>query len=309
MNLRIFRKRNRLLHPIKAKTLKPTGIALVLILVSFQVCSSPEKEFHTQKILNPKGIPVLIYHEIVTEENREPGETVISLKKFEEQMEYLSSHGYHPISMKELLLYMKKGTAVPDRSIVLNFDDGWKNVLNAVPALKKHSFPASFWIISGPKGIGNGEYLEWSDIKELAANPLFEIGSHTYSHPWNPKDNLVTWVDHKVPGKGNKEALFELKQSKKILEEKLGVSIDYLAWPCGWYNPTLIQLAKNSGYKALLTTEDGANLPGGDPFQVKRIFIDGKCDLATFIEQLENPRYIVCQKNQKSTQGNSPYSY
>ncbi|AOP36000.1 polysaccharide deacetylase [Leptospira tipperaryensis] len=287
-----------------------TGFGFVLILLSFHVfCSSPEKESNTAKVSNLKGIPVLIYHEIVTEEDRVPGETVISLEKFKEQMDYLSSHGYHPISMKELLLYMKKGTALPDRSIVLNFDDGWKNVLNAVPILKKHSFPASFWIIAGPKGIGNGEYLEWSEIRELAGNPLFEIGSHTYSHPWNPKDNLVTWVDHKVPNKGKKEALFELKESKKILESKLGIPINYLAWPCGWYNEKLVQLAKQSGYKALLTTEEGANQPGADPLHIKRIFIDGKCDLATFIEQLENPRYIVCQKTQKSTQGNSPYSY
>ncbi|RHX86892.1 polysaccharide deacetylase family protein [Leptospira stimsonii] len=293
-----------------SKILNFSRFGLVLILLSyFAFCSAPAKESNTSKVSNTKGIPVLIYHEIVTENDREPGETVISLKKFEEQMEYLSSHGYHPISMKELLLYMKKGTTLPDRSIALNFDDGWKNALNAVPILKKHSFPASFWIISGPKGIGNGVYLEWSDIKELSANPLFEIGSHSYSHPWDPKDNLVTWVDKKVPGKSVKEALFELRESKKILEEKLGIPIDYLAWPCGWYNETLVQLAKRSGYKALLTTEDGANVPGDDPFHVKRIFIDGKCDLATFVEQLENPRYIVCQKTQKSTQGNSPYSY
>jgi peptidoglycan/xylan/chitin deacetylase (PgdA/CDA1 family) len=291
------------------KILNFSALGSVFILFTFNLCNSPEKEYKTTNFPNPKGIPVLIYHEIVTETDRELGETVISLEKFEEQMKYLSSHGYHPISMKQLLLYMQKGTALPDRSIVLNFDDGWKNVLNAVPTLKKYSFPASFWIISGPKGIGKGEYMEWSEIKELSQNPLFEIGSHTYSHPWNPKDNLVTWIDNKVPPKGKKEVLFELQESKRILENRLGIPIDYLAWPCGWYNERLVELAKLSGYKALLTTEEGANGPGSDPFRIKRIFIDGKCDLATFIGQLENAKYTVCQKTQKSTQGNSPYAY
>lgn len=253
-----------------------------------------------------QGIPVLIYHEIVMDD-RPPGETVISLEKFREQMHYLHTHGYKPVTMKDLLQYMRTGKRLPQRSIVLNFDDGWKNVLNAVPVLDLYSFPASFWIIAGPKGIGNGEYLEWSDIRELARNPRFEIGSHTYSHPWDPKDNLVTWVDRKNPGKGSKNAFFELKESKKILERNLGIPVEYLAWPCGWYNDTLVRLAKQAGYKAILTTEDGVNVPGGDPFKIKRIFIDGQCDLDSFIEQLENPRYIVCQKNQKSTQGNSPY--
>ncbi|TGK35596.1 polysaccharide deacetylase family protein [Leptospira gomenensis] len=254
------------------------------------------------------GIPVLIYHEIVMDE-RAPGETVISLEKFQEQMHYLHTHGYQPVTMKDLLQYMRGQKRLPQRSVVLNFDDGWKNVLNAVPVLNRYSFPASFWIISGPKGIGNGEYLEWSDIRELARNPRFEIGSHTYSHPWDPKNNLVTWVDGRNPGKGPQDALFELKESKKILEHNLGIPVDYLAWPCGWYNETLLRLAKRAGYKAIVTTEDGSNVPGGDPYKIKRIFIDGQCDIDSFVEQLENPRYIVCQKKQKSTQGNSPYSH
>lgn len=283
----------------------------VLILFSLGNCnsSSEEKRNTVSEKPNPNGIPVLIYHEIITGSEKEYGETVISLERFEEQMKYLFSKGYHPITMKDLLLYIQKGKILPDKAVVLNFDDGWKNVLNAVPILNRYYFPASFWIIAGPKGIGNGEYLEWSEIQELSRNPRFEIGSHTYSHPWNPKDNLVTWVDQKNPGKGKKEALFELKESKRILESKLGISIDYLAWPCGWYNDKLVKLAKESGYKALLTTEDGSNQPGADPYRIKRVFIDGKCDLASFIEQLENPKYIVCQKSQKPTLGNSPYTH
>lgn len=281
-------------------------------MFSLNVCGSSSQKSQTttpKQKTNQNGIPVLIYHEIVIHSAKEPGETVITLEKFEEQMKYLFSQGYNPITMKDLLLYIEQGKVLPDKSIVLNFDDGWKNVLNAVPVLNRYSFPASFWIIAGSKGIGNGEYLEWSDIQELAKNPRFEIGSHTYSHPWNPKDNLVTWVDNRVPGKSEKDALFELKESKKILESKLGISIDYLAWPCGWYNDKLIQLAQQSGYKLILTTEDGANLPGENPFKIKRVFIDGECSLTSFIEQLKNPRSIVCQKSQKPTRGNSPYSH
>ncbi|WP_010574981.1 polysaccharide deacetylase family protein [Leptospira kmetyi] len=293
-----------------SRTLILFAIAVVFFLI-LENCnsSSGEKQTSVNTKPNPNGIPVLIYHEIVTDSEKEYGETVISLERFEEQMKYLFSKGYHPITMKELLLYIRKGKVLPDKAVVLNFDDGWKNVLNAVPILNRYSFPASFWIIAGPKGIGNGEYMEWSDIRELSKNPNFEIGSHTFSHPWNPKDNLVTWVDNKNQGKGRKDALFELKESKRILESKLGIPIDYLAWPCGWYNEKLVQLAKESGYKALLTTEDGPNLPGEDPYRIKRVFIDGKCDLASFIEQLENPRYIVCQKSQKPTLGNSPYNH
>lgn len=200
------------------KIFKNQNFWIGILFFSLNVCGSFSRESQTtssKQKTNQNGIPVLIYHEIVIHSAKEPGETVITLEKFEEQMQYLFSQGYNPITMKDLLLYIEKGKVLPDKSIVLNFDDGWKNVLNAVPVLNRYSFPASFWIIAGPKGIGNGEYLEWSDIQELAKNPKFEIGSHTYSHPWNPKDNLVTWVDNRVPGKSAKDALFELKESKK----------------------------------------------------------------------------------------------
>ena len=248
-------------------------------------------------------VTVLIYHEIVTD-GKEPGETVISLENFKAQMRWLSEHDYQTLSMDDLVAFLRGKRAVPEHSVVLTFDDGWKSVLRAVPVLNLYGFKASFWIITG-KGIG-GDYLEWSDIAELAKNPNFEIGSHTVTHPWDPKDNLVTWAQGKTPGRGLPDVWREISESKQTLEDHLGKRVRYLAWPCGWYTDEMTRLAHEAGYEALLTAEAGPNLPGGSPYRIKRVFVDGACDLAVFEDSVRRSTYHVCQKTGRTTIGHLP---
>jgi peptidoglycan/xylan/chitin deacetylase (PgdA/CDA1 family) len=253
-------------------------------------------------------VPVLMYHEIVTDLRKPPGETVITLERFAEQMKFLSEHGYTPISTDELVRFMRSGGTLPPRPVVLTFDDGWKNVLNAVPVLDRYGFKASFWIITG-KGIGD-DYMVWPDVEALAKHPGFEVQSHTVSHPWDHANNLVTWVDDAAKGKsggpGLDGARHELQDSKKVLQEHLGQPVRFLAWPCGWYNDTLVTLAQEAGYEALLTAESGMNTAGGDVLHIKRTFIDGSCDMANFAQTLKDGLYHVCQTAQATTQGHAP---
>jgi peptidoglycan/xylan/chitin deacetylase (PgdA/CDA1 family) len=250
------------------------------------------------------GVPVLIYHQIVSD-GTPAGETVITLERFREQMDHLAAQRYTTLSMAELVGYLRGTGKVPPKAVVLSFDDGWKSVLNAVPVLERHRFKASFWIITR-KGIGWSN-LEWADVQALDAHPLFEVGSHTASHPWDPADNLVTWVDGRNPGKGAREAIAELQVSRADLEQRLGRPIDMLAWPCGWYNDELTRMAGRAGYRAALTTEDGLNRRGDDPMRIKRTFIDGACGMEEFKAALRTGRYQVCQKSAPPTLGNSPY--
>jgi len=249
------------------------------------------------------GVPVLIYHEIATD-GRAPGETVIALERFEQQMRYLATEGYRTLSLDELVAVMRGARAAPRKAVVLTFDDGWKSALNAVPILERYRMKASFWIITGA-GIGI-DYLEWSDIERLARNPLFQIESHTVTHPWNPKDNLVTWLAGSVPGKDSDAVRAELVDSKAALERRLGRRVDYLAWPVGWYTEEMVRMAKEAGYRAVLTAEDGSNAPGDDVFQIKRVFVDGACDMASFRRLLKDPAYRPCQTSGRSTHGHTP---
>ena len=240
-----------------------------------------------------KGVPVLLYHEVRADVIEESRDTVISLDKFEDQMKYVYENGYNTISMDDLVSFMKGGS-IPEKSIVLTFDDGWKSVIDVMPILNRYSFKASCYIIPG-NGIG-GPYMEWSDILKLAENPNFQIGSHSMTHPSQNDDNLVSWVDGQTPGRDIDDVEYEIKESKRILETMLKRKVRYFAWPGGSYNEKLIAIAKEAGYEALLTVEDGVNTQGGDVYGIKRIVIDGACDMATFQRTLRDYKHHVCME-------------
>jgi len=245
------------------------------------------------------GVAVLIYHEVVTD-NRPEGDTAITLAHFTEQMELLADEGFATVSVGDLVRFMKGEIALPPNAVVLTFEDGWKSALDAVPVLDRHRFKASFYVITG-NGIG-GDYLGWSDIDKLAGNPRFEIYSHTVSHPWDPRNNLVTWVQGSGKEEGKRDALHELSQSKRVLEQRLNRPVPVLAWPSGWFDDTLVALAQQAGYTALLTTEPGLNRRGDDVLRIRRTFVDGTCDLLTFRRTVATGQYYSCQKQARSSQ-------
>lgn len=239
---------------------------------------------------------VLVYHEVVTD-NTVEGKTTISAAHFAEQMELLADEGFVTVGIADLVRHMKGDATLPAKAVVLTFEDGWRSVLNAMPVLDKHKLKASFWIITG-NGIG-GLYLDWSDIERLAANPRYEVYSHTVSHPWDPNNNLVTWVQGPAKDEGRRDALNELAESKRVLEQRLGKPVPYLAWPSGWYDDTLVGLAKEAGYTALLTTEPGLNRRGDDVLRIHRTIVDGGCDLLTFRRTVETGYAFTCKQRQR----------
>ncbi len=121
---------------------------------------------------------------------------------------------------------------MPEKSVLLAFDDGWRSVLNALPALERYQFKASFWIITGAmEGRFGPDYLGPEEIKRLDENPLFEIASHSVTHPWDNRNNLVTQTEGTDVEQGLKAAVLELRESHQVLEELLGRPILYFAWP------------------------------------------------------------------------------
>ncbi len=230
-----------------------------------------------------KKLPILVYHQIsVPGDGLEDGELTTPLAKFIQEMQYLHDHGYTTLNMDEVVQFIK-GKSFPEKVVAIHFDDGWKTSKHALPVLEKFGFKATFWIIADvdDKDLGD-THMKWDEILELAKKPYIEIQSHTMTHPWKERDTLVEWVEDKTPGRNKNDAEWELNESKRLLEEKLGKPVSYLAWPAGYYNKTLVTMAKKAGYKALLTIDSGFNHPGDRLMYLKRDMVDGRCGLDVF---------------------------
>lgn len=267
----------------KSNRIMAYRIILASIFLVFMVLSGPFG-------CSAQRVSVIIYHEIVDSPQEKPlGKAFITRVQFEEQMRYLYEQGFTTLSMQELVEFMQCRRNVPKKSVVINFDDGWSSQRKAFPILNQYNFKASFWIITGD---GYGDvYFRPEEIKAIDAHPNWEVGSHTVTHPWNSGSNLMTWLNCYPAGRSREDVRRELADSKARLEQLLNHRVTMLAWPCGWYNRPLIQMAQENGYEILLTTIGKANVKGGNVLEIRRFFVDGCSSIDDFKSIVEYIRY------------------
>ena len=105
---------------------------------------------------------------------------------------------------------------------------------------------------------------------------------------------MLDWMNGRTPGKGPEQVRWELAESRRVLAEKLGRPVRYLAWPAGHYDEAMIRIATESGYSALFTIDDGINRPEADPLRVHRTMVHGGCDIKVFAQVLSDGIYREC---------------
>jgi peptidoglycan/xylan/chitin deacetylase (PgdA/CDA1 family) len=253
-------------------------------------------------VLAQTNVPVLMYHEVVTtKDGVPPGDTVVLVTDFNNQMKWLSQNGYYTITASQLVTYMTTGVLPSCRGckypIVITFDDGWYNQQNALPALKQYNFKASFNIIAGFPG-NSTSYMNWTNIKNLV-KAGHEIGGHTMTHMF-----MMTLAD----------APTELVASKSRIESHIGRPVNVLAWPDGYFTNELLTYAESTAkYKGSESTNENwcewswTSLDGtpycdwhagnkykDDEFLIKRIFVDGRCTLAEFANWVTQEHSSAC---------------
>jgi len=170
-------------------------------------------------------IDILMYHSISSAE----GPTAISLNIFRDQMQAIADVGVPVITLDDLLAARAGRMVLPDHSIVITFDDGFKDFMdNAMPVLDQHKFAVCNYLPTGCIGgvenwLGCNSpprpLMGWDEIEDLSRQGV-HFGSHTISHPNLNSLNSIDLLD-------------EILQSKKDLEAKLGMPILHFAPPYG----------------------------------------------------------------------------
>jgi peptidoglycan/xylan/chitin deacetylase (PgdA/CDA1 family) len=196
-------------------------------------------------------VVVLGYHRVV-DQVKAPG-TEISKADFEAQMQQLKDQGITVIPMHDLLAWKRGEKDIPARSAVITMDDGWKSQYeNAWPILQKFGYPFTLFIYTdyvrgGPKS--GGRSITWEQIAEMR-DAGADIGGHTVSH----KDLRGPTKKGGASTPEYEAWLWnELNSSKQIIEQRLGVKVEALALPFGFYNSHVQDMAKKAGYDAIFT--------------------------------------------------------
>lgn len=241
----------------------------------------------------PPHLPILVYHQIRNGPAGPPDSLeAISLARFEAQMRHLRDQGYATLSAQEVVEYVRGAPAPASKIVAIHFDDGWKSAQLAIPVLDRFGFKATFWIIAG-KGIG-WPHMDWEEVQALARNPRYDVQSHSMTHPWKDGDTLLDWMAGRVPGKEADQVRWELRESRRVLAEKLGRPVSHFAWPRGLYDESLVGIAVEEGYAGLFTVDDGVNRQGDDVRRLRRTMVHGGCDDDVFAQIVRDGVYRAC---------------
>ena len=232
-------------------------IFLFLAILCFQV------PFQIHAATGPKelNIPILCYHRII------PVPTSpydLTPEQLEAHFQYFKSNGYTPITVSQFLEYRKKPALFPEKPVVLTFDDGSRSqYTQALPLLKKYGFKATFYIFTNAMRGTKKLWLSWDEVMEISRAGM-DIGSHTVGHQY------LTVRKNMEEKQYQAWLVKEIGDSKKILEEKLNIRVNSLAYPFGLYDSAVEAVAIKAGYSAMLNINGGSNLIGENPYRLKR---------------------------------------
>lgn len=210
-----------------------------------------------------------MYHEVTdTPERQKKIRTIdpsysLAVQEFEEQMAYLHDHGYQAISPAELIRQPTR----TENACLITFDDGHVgNYEFAFPVLQKYQFTATFFVTV--RDIAAESFMSWNQLRELSRYG-FSIQSHTMTHP------ALEELD-------DDEIYYELAESKKIIEEKVGTRVDYLSLPLGSGKKSVYSIAREIGYVAVFNSSLNAIDMNSQPAKIGRIAVKDSHDLTSF---------------------------
>ena len=199
----------------------------------------------------------------------------IEPEDFDWQMKYLVDHGYHSITLDELYAVLEGQGRLPDRPVLITFDDGYvDNYTNAYPILKKYDLKATIFIVTGFVSKRKG-YLTWDQLREMEQHGI-TAQSHTVTHA-------------PLPELSDERIREELVVSKQQAEAELGHPVEFIAYPTGVHDLHIVSLAKEAGYKGGFTVKYGNVDRNSNVYAMERvpIFRTG----ATNVDFVDRLRY------------------
>lgn len=191
-------------------------------------------------------VPILIYHAVRPYQDDDGPLTrqyTVTTPVFEKQLRFLKESGYTSISFKELEDAILREGDLPDKPVLLSFDDGsWTHYAYVFPLMKAFGFTGTFFIFSN--ALDRAGYMTSSQVLEMKDAGM-TIGNHTRYH------QFLTRIS-------DEEALEEMRVGKVRLEELLGEPVDVIAYPFGFYDEEILAGAASLGHRMGRTIKEGS---------------------------------------------------
>ena len=232
----------------------------------------------------PANMPILMYHHV----NRAPTASEVDARltvtdaDFARQLAYLQCAGYYSITLSQLFDGIYGGAPLPEKPVILTFDDGYADAYNnAFVHLKWAGFGGTFSVVTG--WIGQPGYLNWEQMREMVGAGM-EMVAHSVNHPDLGKE----------PDDVVRE---QLSRSKRDLEENLGQPVAFFVYPSGEpfrsaateRQAQVVAMVQEAGYRGALTATWNLAQDPAAPFALNRVRVSGGVDIQAFAENMGGP--------------------
>ncbi len=231
----------------------------------------PAEPLEAPLVWNPPGeadVPILMYHHVADFDP--PFRYAVSLQAFEAQMQSLQNWGYTAIPIARLIEALTVGANLPERPVVITFDDGYMDVYeNAFPIMEAYGYQGVAYIIAGQVEIGG--FMHADQLKEMQSAG-WEIGSHTYHH-----------LDLSQP---DTNLQIEIMDARNDLEALIDGPVDTFSFPYGLTTPYATMLVEQAGFQSAVGLGGFSHHVMATRLYLSRIEVQGDFDLNAFAETL-----------------------
>lgn len=257
------------LTPTASATPPPTPALLATPLP----LPTPDGEARQRRV----RLPILMYHYIEpwpAEASEIRKNLTVRPEDFAAQMAYLHDQGYVTVSLYDLMQALTVGTPLPEKAVVLTFDDGYRSLMDeAVPEMTRYGYTGTIFVITELMDREFDAYLTWPQAEALHAQG-WKIEPHTKTH-----DELA--------GQSRDFQLYQMLGSLQTVQAHLGVMPRFFCYPVGKYDDLTLQLAQELNLWGAVTTEPGRWHTLADQYTLSRVRMDGQGTLDSFVAGLE----------------------
>lgn len=227
------------------------------------------------------AVPILLYHSVSDTPSGRFGRWTVSRTQLADHLDLLLDSGRQPLTVRQLLDGLD-ADRLPDRPVVLTFDDGFADFAdNAWPVLARRELSATLYVTAGDLG-GRSEWLASLGARlpmltpravvDLAAAGC-EIGAHSMSHP------QLDCLPDAVAGR-------EIADSKDALQQVLGAEVDAFAYPHGYHSAVTKDLVRAAGFRSAAAVRNAVSHAADDRLALARVTITSDCDTADLSRML-----------------------
>jgi len=272
----------------------------------FTVIPPPPKPKAMEQVVNKEAqVSVLLYHDFTEGESSD--DMIINIDKFREQMQVIKDSGIPVIGIEDFLAWRRGKKNIPDQSVMITIDDGWKATHTlALPVLKEYGYPFTLFLYKNYVGVG-GRSLTFDEVREIMSAGGV-IGCHSVSHKnmlqgSRNDEEYEAWLET------------EFKESYAFLERQFGeygTVLKVFAYPYGIYSNHVAEKGLTTGYEALFTVDGGKTNWDSPAAELGRYIIYGKTG-ANFTEaltfkgatMLASGRRLMATPGEKATGNNN----